>query len=131
MTNEEINDLVKFFSEKKTIPKDYIKREPYAGAKEKLGEEKFNQYKKELDHIYDLKRQEMIDSPYGLPSGRDGIDVYRPLWHKYTAAHCILMGNFGLLSPEKAEGWYNSHQEKYHELTGEYFDLNGIIERKY
>lgn len=131
MTNEEINDLIKIFSEEPKKPEGYIKREPFADTKEELGEEKFNQYKTELDHIYDLKRQEMIDSPYGLPSGRGGIDVYRPLRHKYAAAHCILMGNYNLLSPKQAEGWVKVEMEKYHELTGEYFDLSGIIERKY
>ena len=73
----------------------------------------------------------MSDSPYGIPNGRGGIDVFRPLRHKYAAARNILMGNFNLLSPEKAESWYNVHQNKYFELTGEYFDLSTIIERKF
>lgn len=131
MTDEEINDFVNSFSEEKKLTKEYVKREPFADTKEKLGKEKFNQYKTELDYIYDLQRQEMINSPYGLPNGRGGIDVFRPLRHKYTAAHCILMGNYNLLTPEQAEGWVKVEMEKYHELTGEYFDLSGIIERKY
>ena len=131
MTNEEINDFVNSFSEEKIISEDYIKREPFADTKEKLGEEKFNQYKSELDSIYDLEYQEMADSPYGLPNGRGGVDVFRPLRHKYDAARCILMGNYNLLSPENADGWVKVEMEKYHELTGEYFDLSGIVERKF
>lgn len=131
---ESIDELIDFFSsecKKSPTIKNEEKLDIWKDYREKLGEEKLNEYILELKRLRELERKEMSDSPYGIPSGRGCMDVFRPLRHKYAAVQCILMGNFGLLSPEKADGWYKSHQEKYHELTGEYFDLNGIIERKY
>lgn len=134
--NESADELAAYFSEKfkddpKPTEKQAEKIDIWKDYREMLGEEKLNEYILELKRLRELKYKEMCDSPYGAPNGRCCLDVFRPLRCKYDAACSILSGNFGILSPEKAEGWYNVYQKEYQAMTGECFDLSGIIERKY
>ena len=126
------NDQTHFFKEHNTQTTNASAvKKPFDIAKEKLGEEKFKEYKAESDYLYDKEYQEMADSSYGLPNGRGGVDVFRPLRFKYHAAHVVLMANYGLLSPKHAEENIHVFSEYYFKLTNEALILTDIIEKKY